>query len=102
MIYYMKEEANGAATPGFGKAVTQLVDNLFSPIHKWQEDLNSSAFSDAIAIKDGGFNVWIDGSGEMHMVDPGSAAMMNIYDVPVDVQGNTLQAFLLGRLTGAI
>lgn len=75
-----------------------LFDNLLDVIAKWKENPVSTVFADAIKNKMGGFPIDIPDPAE----DPesGKTILLDIWDVVVNEEGNSLQKFLYKRITG--
>ena len=87
------------------QAAFKLFDNLMGVIDKWQKNPVSTAFSDAIKNKTGGFDIDVpkmDKDGKIELDESNEPIMLNIniWDVIVNSEGQTLQVFLFKRITG--
>lgn len=78
------------------QAVFTLFDNLMDTINGWKENPVSNSFSNAIQNKLGGFEMDVPIKNEVGEI---VIQRMNIWDVVVGDKGNTLQQFLLHRIT---
>lgn len=104
-IHYML--TNEVARTLIDQAVFVLFDNLIDVINKWEKNPVSTAFSDAIKNKTGGFDIdipKIDKNGKVELDQDKNPLLlkMNIWDVVVNTEGHTLQAFLYHRITGEV
>ena len=89
------------------QAVFILFDNLIDVITKWEKNPVSTALSDAIKNKTGGFDIDIpkrNNEGEIELDQDKKPVLLkvNIWDVVVNAEGHTLQSYVFFRITGKL